>query len=595
MANALPHFSPFKIREDEVSAGTRWKKWLSKFENLVTAMDITLEVRKKALLIHYGGGEIYDRIETFSTASRETYASVTKELDSYFTPRVNPTFEAFKLRKMRQLQHENVDQFHVRLRTQAALCSFNDIDREILAQLIEGVTSSKLRRKALRDRLTLSQFIAEARNEELTDTQTKEIEASTEQACPVSARTHKKGAAKSKPWYPNPATRNKQNTNSTCRNCGGPFPHSTSCPAKGKICLNCKKPNHFAKVCRSKKAEIKRITEDSSETEEIFTFRSSKKVPTTSVFINNQNISFIIDTGASVNVITEATYNNMKKKPQLKPSSTAIYGYNAVQKLPVLGCFTTTASHKKYATKAMFHVVQNHDFTCSNLLSASTSETLGIISFAHSIKVPDDIFHGFGKLEGINIKLHIDNDVQPKAQTHRRIPYHVRKDVEKELKRLEEQDIIEEVEGPTPWMSPIVVVPKKSGGVRLCVDMREANKAIKRECHPMPTIEDMINDLNGSTVFSRIDLQQAFHQLELNEESRFITTFSTHVGLRRFKRLMFGVNAAPEIFQHALGEVLRDIPGVTHFIDDIIVHGKTKREQDHSLTETLNRLHQRAR
>ncbi|GFO29260.1 retrovirus-related pol polyprotein from transposon 412 [Plakobranchus ocellatus] len=394
-------------------------------------------------------------------------------------------------------------------------------------------------------------FITEARNEELTETQTKEIEASTERACPVSARTHKKGAAKSKPWNPDPATRNKQNTNSKCRNCGGPFPHSTSCFAKGKICLNCKKPNNVANVCRSKKAEVKQITEDSSETEEIFTLWSSKKVPTTSLLINNQNISFIIDTGASVSVITEATYNNMKKKPQLKPSSTAIYGYNAVQKLPALGCFTTTASHKKYATKAMFHVVQNHDFTCSNLLFASTSETLGIISFAHSIKVPHDIFHGFGKLEGINIKLQIDYDVQPKAQAHRRIPYHVRKDVEKELKRLEEQDIIEEVESSTPWMRPIVVVHKKLVGVRLCVDMREANKAIERERHPMPTIEDMINDLNGSTVFSRIDLQQAFHQLELNKESRFITTFSTHVRPRRFKRLMFGVNAAPEIFQHA--------------------------------------------
>ncbi|GFN99204.1 Gag-Pol protein [Plakobranchus ocellatus] len=107
-------------------------------------------------------------------------------------------------------------------------------------------------------------------------------------------------------------------------------------------------------------------------------------------------------------------------------------------------------------------------------------------------------------------------------------------------------------------MSQIVVVPKKSGGVRLCVDMREANKAIKRERQPMPTIEDMINDLDGSTVFSHIDLQQTFHQLELDGESRFITTFSTHVGLRRFKRLMFGVNAAPEIFQHAL-EPLRKL------------------------------------
>ncbi|GFN99205.1 RNA-directed DNA polymerase-like protein [Plakobranchus ocellatus] len=96
-----------------------------------------------------------------------------------------------------------------------------------------------------------------------------------------------------------------------------------------------------------------------------------------------------------------------------------------------VGCFNITASHKKYATKAMFHVVQNRDFACSSLLSASTSETLGIISFSHSIKVPDDIFHEFGKSEGINIKFHIDNDVQPKAQAYRRIPYHVRKEVEK--------------------------------------------------------------------------------------------------------------------------------------------------------------------
>ncbi|GFN77287.1 ribosomal protein l15 [Plakobranchus ocellatus] len=246
----------------------------------------------------------------------------------------------------------------------------NDIDREVLAQLIEGVTPSKLRRKALRDRLILSQFIAEARDEELTDTQTKEIEASTERACPISARTHKKGAAKSKPWNPNPNTRIKQNTNSRCRDCGGPFPHSTSCPAKGKACLNCKKPNHFAKVCRSKKAEVKQITEGSSETEEIFTLRSSKKVPTTSVVINNQNISFIIDTGASVNVITEATYNNMKKKPQLKPSSTVIYGYKAVQKLPVLGCFTSTASHKKYAIKAMSSKIVTSPAATSSLLQS---------------------------------------------------------------------------------------------------------------------------------------------------------------------------------------------------------------------------------
>ena len=93
---------------------------------------------------------------------------------------------------MKQIPQENVDQFHVRLRTQAALCSFSDIDREILAQLIEGITSSKLRKKARRERLTLDQLITEARNEELTETQARDIE-KTDQACAISGKSqHKK-------------------------------------------------------------------------------------------------------------------------------------------------------------------------------------------------------------------------------------------------------------------------------------------------------------------------------------------------------------------------------------------------------------------
>ena len=173
---------------------------------------------------------------------------------------------------------------------------------------------------------------------------------------------------------------------------------------------------------------------------------------------------------------------------------------------------------------------------------------------------------------------------------YRRIPYHVRKDVEAEIQRLEKQDIIEKVEGPTPWVSPIVVVPKKTGGVRLCVDMRRANAAIKRERHPMPTLEEVINELNGSKFFSRLDLQQAFHQMELAEESRHITTFATHVGLRRYKRLMFGINAAPELFQHHLSQILHDIQGVTNYIDDVIVFGRTRNEHDRNLQATLDRL-----
>ncbi|KAK3763364.1 hypothetical protein RRG08_031862, partial [Elysia crispata] len=358
MASILPQFPPFKIREDEVSAGTRWKKWFAQFENLITGMDITSMARKKALLIHYGGDEIFDLVDTFSADKKETYDALRQELDRYFTPRVNPTYEAFKLRKMKQIPQENVDQFHVRLRTQAALCSFTDIDREILAQLIEGITSSKLRKKALRERLTLDQLITEARNEELTETQARDIE-KTDQACAISGKSqHKKGHEKTRGKQPTTTPKHK----TTCRNCGGTFPHPSSrpCPAKGKTCLNCKKPNHFAKVCRSlKRADVKQVAEDNSDSDGVFTLQSGKKVPTTTVMINNHAIKFVVDTGASVNVITNTAYKALSPRPKLSPSSTSVYSYNTKEKLPILGCFSSRVRYKERTIEAQFYVVED--------------------------------------------------------------------------------------------------------------------------------------------------------------------------------------------------------------------------------------------
>ena len=137
-----------------------------------------------------------------------------------------------------------------------------------------------------------------------------------------------------------------------------------------------------------------------------------------------------------------------------------------------------------------------------------------------------------------------------------------------------------------------MVVPKDSEEVRICVDMREANRAVKREKHLMPTTDDLIADLNGATVFSKLDLSSGYHQFELSPESRNITTFSAHVGLRRYKRLLFGINAAAEIFQNAIEEILAGLPGCKNISDDIIVFGGDQRERDVNLRGVLERLKQ---
>lgn len=163
-------------------------------------------------------------------------------------------------------------------------------------------------------------------------------------------------------------------------------------------------------------------------------------------------------------------------------------------------------------------------------------------------------------MKGKTAKLQINKDVKPIAQRHRRVPSHLRDQVEAELKKLEDFDIIERAERPTPWVSPIVIVLKKAG-IRLCVDMRAANDAIERQRHPAPIIEDLLVDLNGSAVFSKIDFNQGYHQLELDTGSRSIITLATHLGLYRYKRLSFGINSASEIFQKALEAALQGISG----------------------------------
>lgn len=94
-----------------------------------------------------------------------------------------------------------------------------------------------------------------------------------------------------------------------------------------------------------------------------------------------------------------------------------------------------------------------------------------------------------------------------------------------------------------------------------CVDMRQPNNAIQRERHITLTVDDILNALNGAKVFSKLDLTKGYHQLELSPQSRYITTFSTHVGLRRYKRLNFGITSAAESLQNTICQVIHAIPG----------------------------------
>ena len=200
------------------------------------------------------------------------------------------------------------------------------------------------------------------------------------------------------------------------------------------------------------------------------------------------------------------------------------------------------------------------------------------------------VFQGLGKLKGYQLKLHIDENFQPVAQPVRKIPFSRRAKVTEKLEKLLKLDVIEKVEGPTSWVNPLVVVEKPNGDIRICLDMRQANQATVREKHPVPTVEETLQEVSYAKVFSKLDLNMAFHQTELHPDSRDITKCAAPDGLYRYKRLLFGVNMATEKFQQIVLQVIKGYPGAYSLHDDLRVVGADDKEHDENLDRVMRKL-----
>ena len=618
LLQGLPPFDP--DLDVGASVGPRWRTWLADFETFVIANDITDDKRKRALLLYQAGSrvrEIFRQLQ--DTGEDKDYKKAVDKLNEYFEPQKNRLYEVYKFRQAKQQEGETLDQFHTRLRSLSQTCEFADaaLDFEIMMQIVVGGRSSRLRKQALRDpKITLKDLLLEGRRAEMSEFQASEIEKdSAQQHDKIQAVKAKKPAAKS---FRNPGPKSK------CRSCGGVFPHREKpCPAKGKTCHKCNKSNHFAKFCFSQpqvntnkgkdgKNNVRPIqTEETSESEQSeysYAVKSNKaKRPITYVTVQEHKFPIMIDTGSTINIIDKVTFEKMKPI-QLKRTSVKAYPYNSTEPVKMQGKFETVIETKKRLATAQFYVT-DHNGGC--LLSGITAQDLGLITLhvnqvqqtakqksikdeniAKIVKKFPKVFEGVGKLKNKQIELVIDQEVQPVAQQQRRIPFHLRDKVEKQLQQLKQQDIIERVpeDEKTDWVSPIVCVPKKNDEIRICVDMRAANRAIKRVRHPIPTVNDIGLELNGAKVFSKLDLSQAFHQLELSPQSRNITTFTTHIGLFRYKRLNYGTNSAAEIFQFTLQQALTGLKGVRNIADDVIVYGRDIKEHNEALESCLKRL-----
>ena len=262
---------------------------------------------------------------------------------------------------------------------------------------------------------------------------------------------------------------------------------------------------------------------------------------------------------------------------------------------PIEGKATLFASRKGQKRQIEVNVVRGGGY--EPILSKQTMLDMNLIQILNSdhlsvVKIDSDplldeyadVFEGLGKLAGqyeitVNetIKPVVHPPPPPPPLLPRRLPVAIVERVQRKLEEMATDRIIEQVNQPTDWVSSMLVVSKPSteadgeSKIRICLYPRHLNVAIKREHFPMPTIKKIATRLHGANVFSVFDASNGFWQVELDKESRFLTTFNTPFGRYRWKRMPFGIKSAPEIWQRKIREHIEGLKGVEVIADDFVI------------------------
>ena len=171
----------------------------------------------------------------------------------------------------------------------------------------------------------------------------------------------------------------------------------------------------------------------------------------------------------------------------------------------------------------------------------------------------------------------------------RRVAIPLMQPVKQELEWMERLRVIVRVEQPTDWCARMVVVQKPNGKVRICVDLTRLNESVRRERHPLPSVDQVLGQLSGATIFSKLDANSGFWQVPLSQEYALLTPFITPFGRFCFHRLPFSISSAPEIFQRMMSQMLSGLPGTVCMMDDVLVFGD-KQEHDERLRIVLKRI-----
>ena len=588
---------------------------------------------------------------TETERSTITFDQMVAKLKARYKPTQNLTLTHYEFRKLEQQPLETFDAFFNRVKHDASYCQFQCNmnctvkDTLIRDQVVYGVADHEIRKNALNEQWSSDDLKTKGRKIEAATMGAAKIKKEASNSRGYGPKPA--GVNRAKPGkFSRKGGNGQKRDSSQCRNCSNKAClRGNKCFGYGRTCFDCGGENHLkgAAICKGKKKKkkesekTKRVsdsgTKDSSETSSSSDTESDdadvkrltakisaaqfvahvRRVPSKArrnktakqpryevpVIIKEQQITMFADTGADISVIPKSLADQLnlplaKTKMRIKP-------YGSKKRIRCVGYYVGPVRFEEEIANVGIYVVKGN---VEALLSGAASEALGIISFhgtnhiRRTVEEDDSVkqvymkqfpslFLGVGKMKDVKVKFHIDPSVPPVAQPKTPVPYHLQSRLDKEIERMEKDDIVEDHEGPAPYISNLVLAPKDDGGLRVTVDMREPNKAILDTGLPIPRAEDIRKEFAGCTYFTKLDFRTAFHQLELDEESRYLTVFPHNGKLKRHKRLTMGAKPASGELNKALRPLFCDLPAVHIIHDDLLIATSTLEEHEDATIQAL--------
>lgn len=594
------------------NAKNQWSRWVKRLEGAFTIFNVP-DDKKVGYLLHYMGADAFDTL-CDKLAPEDPWLKEYKFLVDYMQQYYNPApleiAENFRFNKRRQQEGESVQEYLTALQKLAINCNFGTYLKTALRnQFVFGLKNEKILYRLLETKdLTLERAL--------------EISVSMELSSRDVAQLHQKGnvhniafqkknynVTKTNSNHNNSNTIASKNSNSSstenrikkCYRCGSTKHLANKCNKINVICKFCNVKGHLQKVCT--KAAKQASDTNQVEVEEIVAletehaiFREKFK---TNVIVNDKEIQFEVDSGASVSIMGKKQFSVIFPRATIIETNLKLVTYckNSLQVLGYLPCAVIYNNHtynlNLYIVTIDREPLLGREWIRQIKLNLWEEQVnyLNVNEVVNSFKLkfPNVFLSGVGKIEGIQASLNLKKDSKPIFMKPRTVPFALIPRVEQELENLVSEGVLTKVDH-SEWATPIVPVVKRKK-IRICGDFKVTiNPVLDIDEHPLPTIDELFASMAGGIKFSKIDLSQAYLQLEVRPEDRHLLTLSTHKGLYRCNRLMYGVASAPAIWQREMEKILQGIPGVTVFLDDIKITGETDEIHISRLEEVLSRL-----